>query len=98
MEFKNREKDGCSNYSGKSISEEMGKEIGEPSWVGERLPAAAPLAQLKIAIDALKNYRFDEERGSTMICRESICDCKRLLWIGKDHTRKTMQSFFIEFS
>ena len=64
--YQTRFKDMCA-----AISEEM----GAPTWVAEKVQAAAPLAQLQIAIDVLKNFRFDEVRGSTMIRREPIGVC-----------------------
>lgn len=54
-----------------AISEEM----GAPLWAAEKVQAAAPLGQLSIAIEVLKNYKFDEVRGSTMIQREPIGVC-----------------------
>ena len=54
-----------------AISEEM----GAPLWAAEKVQAAAPLGQLSIAIEVLKNYKFDEMRGSTMIRREPIGVC-----------------------
>ncbi len=54
-----------------AISEEM----GAPEWVARKAQAPAPLAHLKIAIEVLKDYRFDEMRGSTLIRREPIGVC-----------------------
>jgi len=54
-----------------AISEEM----GAPAWVARKAQAPAPLAHLKIAMEVLKNYSFEEVRGSTLILREPIGVC-----------------------
>ncbi len=64
--YKTRFDDMCA-----AISEEM----GAPAWVAKKAQAPAPLAHLKIAMEVLKNYRFDEMRGNTLIRREPIGVC-----------------------
>ena len=64
--YKTRFDDMCA-----AITEEM----GAPDWVARKAQAPAPLAHLKIAIEVLKNYHFEEVRGSTLIRREPIGVC-----------------------
>jgi len=64
--YQTRFKDMCA-----AISEEM----GAPLWLAEKVQAAAPLGQLQIAIEVLKKYPFDEERGNFWIRREPIGVC-----------------------
>ncbi len=57
------------------MCEAISEEMGAPSWVAKKAQAPAPLAHLKIAMEVLKNYRFEEERGTTLIRREPIGVC-----------------------
>ena len=50
-------------------------EMGCPTWLAERAQIPSPLAQINMAIDVLKKYRFDEVRGRSMIRREPIGVC-----------------------
>jgi aldehyde dehydrogenase (NAD+) len=55
----------------KAITEEM----GAPSWLAQRAQAAMGPAHLMTAIAVLKDYKFEEQRGSTLIKKEPIGVC-----------------------
>ena len=55
----------------KAITEEM----GAPSWLAQRAQAAMGLAHVQTAIGVLKNYKFEEERGTTRLVKEPIGVC-----------------------
>jgi aldehyde dehydrogenase (NAD+) len=59
----------------KDMSAAISEEMGAPLWLAEKVQAAAPLGQLQIAIEVLKKYPFDEERGNIWIRREPIGVC-----------------------
>lgn len=55
----------------KAITEEM----GAPAWLAQRAQAAIGVGHLATAIEVLKNYRFEEDRGSTRLAKEPIGVC-----------------------
>jgi aldehyde dehydrogenase (NAD+) len=55
----------------KAITEEM----GAPSWLSQRAQAAMGLGHLQTAIEVLKNYKFEEDRGTTRLVKEPIGVC-----------------------
>jgi aldehyde dehydrogenase (NAD+) len=55
----------------KAITEEM----GAPAWLAQRAQAAIGIGHLSTAIEVLKNYKFEEDRGSTRIAKEPIGVC-----------------------
>ena len=56
---------------GAAVSEEM----GAPPSLGSGAQAYLGLGQLKNAIDALKNYSFEEPRGAALVIKEPIGVC-----------------------
>jgi len=50
-------------------------EIGAPTALAEGAQTAICLAHLRTALAALREFRFEERRGSTLICREPIGVC-----------------------
>jgi aldehyde dehydrogenase (NAD+) len=57
------------------MAETISKEMGAPLQLSKAAQAAAPMAHLGTIIEVLKNYRFEEERGSTLMRREPIGVC-----------------------
>ncbi|MDH4385411.1 MAG: aldehyde dehydrogenase family protein [Caulobacter sp.] len=55
----------------KAITEEM----GAPSWLAQRAQAAMGLGHLQTAIEVLKTYKFEEDRGTTRLVKEPIGVC-----------------------
>lgn len=55
----------------KAITEEM----GAPSWLSQRAQAAMGVGHFQVAIQVLKSYKFEEDRGSTLIVKEPIGVC-----------------------
>ncbi len=55
----------------KAITEEM----GAPAWLAQRAQAAIGIGHLATAIEVLKNYKFEEDRGSTKLAKEPIGVC-----------------------
>jgi aldehyde dehydrogenase (NAD+) len=55
----------------KAITEEM----GAPAWLAQRAQAAIGIGHLSTAIEVLKNYKFEEDRGSTRVAKEPIGVC-----------------------
>jgi aldehyde dehydrogenase (NAD+) len=53
----------------------MTEEMGCPAWLAQKAQVLLPLAQISVAIEVLKKYRFDELRGITMIRKEPIGVC-----------------------
>lgn len=60
------------------IAEAMMTEVGIPRALAERGQVLAGARHLKEAMDALRDYRFDEDWGSTRIRREPIGVCALL--------------------
>ncbi|HQR89897.1 MAG TPA: aldehyde dehydrogenase family protein, partial [Caulobacter sp.] len=55
----------------KAITEEM----GAPAWLAQRAQAAMGIGHVQTAIAVLKNYKFEEDRGTTRIVKEPIGVC-----------------------
>jgi aldehyde dehydrogenase (NAD+) len=55
----------------KAITEEM----GAPSWLAQRAQAAMGIAHVQTALQVLKDYRFEEDRGTTRLVKEPIGVC-----------------------
>jgi aldehyde dehydrogenase (NAD+) len=55
----------------KAITEEM----GAPAWLAQRAQAAIGIGHLATAIEVLKNYKFEEDRGATRLAKEPIGVC-----------------------
>lgn len=55
----------------KAITEEM----GAPAWLAQRAQAAVGLGHLQTAIEVLKTYKFEDDRGSTRVAKEPIGVC-----------------------
>jgi aldehyde dehydrogenase (NAD+) len=53
----------------------ISREMGAPLWLSKAAQAAAPLAHLGAAIEVLKSYEFEVQRGSTLMRREPIGVC-----------------------
>ena len=51
------------------------EEMGAPSWLASQAQAALGVGHFQTAMAVLKDYRFDEERGGTLIAREPIGVC-----------------------
>jgi aldehyde dehydrogenase (NAD+) len=51
------------------------EEMGAPAWLASQAQAALGMAHFQTAAAILKDYRFDEERGTTLITREPIGVC-----------------------
>jgi aldehyde dehydrogenase (NAD+) len=51
------------------------EEMGAPAWLAMQAQAALGVAHFQTAMAILKDYRFDEERGITLITREPIGVC-----------------------
>ncbi|MGE5565252.1 MAG: aldehyde dehydrogenase family protein [Parcubacteria group bacterium] len=55
----------------KAITEEM----GAPAWLAQRAQAAMGIGHLQTALEVLKNYKFEEDRGTTRLVKEPIGVC-----------------------
>src|SRR5690606_1068981 len=55
----------------KAITEEM----GAPAWLAQRAQAAMGVGHLQTAVAVLKNYAFEEDRGTTRLVKEPIGVC-----------------------
>lgn len=55
----------------KAITEEM----GAPAWLSQRAQAAMGLGHLQTAVAVLKDYKFEEDRGTTRLVKEPIGVC-----------------------
>jgi aldehyde dehydrogenase (NAD+) len=51
------------------------EEMGAPAWLSMQAQAALGMAHFQTAMAILKDYRFDEERGTTLITKEPIGVC-----------------------
>lgn len=51
------------------------EEMGAPAWLSMQAQAALGVAHFQTAIAVLKDYRFEEDRGGTMILKEPIGVC-----------------------
>ena len=57
------------------MAETISREMGAPLQLSKAAQAAAPMAHLGTIIEVLKNYQFEQERGSTLLRREPIGVC-----------------------
>jgi aldehyde dehydrogenase (NAD+) len=55
----------------KAITEEM----GAPVWLAQRAQAAMGAAHFATALQVLKTYKFEEQRGTTIVAKEPIGVC-----------------------
>ncbi len=55
----------------KAITEEM----GAPAWLAQRAQAAMGIGHVQTAVEVLKGYKFEEDRGTTRIVKEPIGVC-----------------------
>ncbi len=67
--------DSCFQARIPDLASAMTEEMGCPVWLVEKAQIPISAAHIKIAIEALKGYRFEENRGTTMIRREPIGVC-----------------------
>jgi aldehyde dehydrogenase (NAD+) len=51
------------------------EEMGAPAWLAMQAQAALGVAHFQTAMAVLKDYRFEEDRGGTMILKEPIGVC-----------------------
>jgi aldehyde dehydrogenase (NAD+) len=51
------------------------EEMGAPAWLANQAQAALGIAHLQTAMAVLKDYKFDELRGTTLIAKEPIGVC-----------------------
>jgi len=57
------------------IADAITEEMGAPAWLSKAAQAAMGVAHLQTAMAVLKDYRFEELRGTTMIAKEPIGVC-----------------------
>ena len=57
------------------LSAAITAEMGCPVWLAEKAQIPMPLLQINTEIEVLRNFRFEEIRGNTMIRREPIGVC-----------------------
>jgi aldehyde dehydrogenase (NAD+) len=57
------------------IADAITEEMGAPSALAQRAQAAVGIGHLQTAIAVLKDYKFEEQRGATLIRKEPIGVC-----------------------
>jgi aldehyde dehydrogenase (NAD+) len=57
------------------VAEAITCEMGAPSWLAQRAQAGSGLGHFVTAVNILKDYEFETERGTTLIAREPIGVC-----------------------
>jgi len=57
------------------LAETISRELGAPLWLARKAQAAAGLGHLNQTLAVLKDYAFEEQRGTTRIRREPIGVC-----------------------
>ncbi len=57
------------------IAAAVTEEMGAPGWLAMQAHAAVGVGHLMTGIEVLKNYRFEEHRGTTMLAKEPIGVC-----------------------
>ncbi|MBV8972211.1 MAG: aldehyde dehydrogenase family protein [Sphingomonadaceae bacterium] len=57
------------------IAAAITEEMGAPGWLAMQAQAAVGVGHLMTGIEVLKNYRFEEQRGTTMLAKEPIGVC-----------------------
>ena len=51
------------------MAEAITEEMGAPGWLSQRAQAAMGVGHMQTAIEVLKNYHFEELRGTTLIAK-----------------------------
>jgi aldehyde dehydrogenase (NAD+) len=51
------------------------EEMGAPSWLSKMAQAAMGTAHLKVALKVLRDYAFEEDRGTTRLLKEPVGVC-----------------------
>ena len=57
------------------IAAAITEEMGAPGWLSMQSQAAAGIGHLMTAIEVLKTYSFEQQRGTTMLAKEPIGVC-----------------------
>src|SRR5665213_3877086 len=57
------------------IANAITEEMGAPASLAQRAQAAIGIGHLSTGIEVLKNFKFDEDRGTTRIVKEPIGVC-----------------------
>ena len=57
------------------VADAITEEMGAPTWLARDLQAPIGLWHLQTAIGVLEKYRFEEQRGATMVGKEPIGVC-----------------------
>lgn len=57
------------------VAQAVTEEMGAPATLALRAQAPIAIAHLQTAVDVLRDYRFEEQRGSTRIVKEAIGVC-----------------------
>ncbi|MEW6599219.1 MAG: aldehyde dehydrogenase family protein [Pseudomonadota bacterium] len=57
------------------MAEAITEEMGAPGWLSQRAQAAMGVGHLQTALAVLKDYHFEELRGTTMLAKEPIGVC-----------------------
>jgi aldehyde dehydrogenase (NAD+) len=57
------------------MAEAITEEMGAPGWLSQRAQAAMGIGHLQTALAVLKDYHFEELRGTTMLAKEPIGVC-----------------------
>ena len=57
------------------VAEAITEEMGAPGWLSQRAQAAMGVAHLQTALAVLKDYHFEELRGTTLLAKEPIGVC-----------------------
>ncbi len=57
------------------IAAAVTEEMGAPGWLAMQAQAAIGVGHISTGIEVLKNYRFEEHRGTTRIAKEPIGVC-----------------------
>ena len=57
------------------VAETISAEMGAPAWLAKAAQAPSGLAHFGQAMEVLKDYAFQEQRGSTLIAKEPVGVC-----------------------
>jgi aldehyde dehydrogenase (NAD+) len=57
------------------MAEAITEEMGAPGWLSQRAQAAMGIGHLQTALAVLKDYHFEELRGTTLLAKEPIGVC-----------------------
>src|SRR5215831_6990450 len=55
-----------------AIADAITEEMGAPAWLAERAEGPAGIGHLMTAVNALKTYEFEEDRGASRVVKEPI--------------------------